>query len=67
MEVHTARQVQQAPLPSGYMEFFRHSGVTSLECNKGGSILKGKDLGLRRREASDPCGMEGEEGSHVSS
>lgn len=52
VEVHTARQVQLAPFPSSYLEFFRHSGVTSLECNKGGNILKGKDLGLRRREAA---------------
>ena len=42
-----------------------HSGVTSLECDKGGIVLKGKDLGLRRRETSDPCRMEEEEGSHV--
>lgn len=46
----------EIPLLNGYMEFLFYWEVT---------CLQGKDLGLRRRETSYPCGMEEEEGGHV--
>lgn len=41
--------------------------LTYFEYDKGGIILKGEDLGLRRRETSYPCGVEEKEGGHVKS